>query len=101
MPDEFVRPSFLVQHVSAPDQHLNKKFYNTRFTWQIVYFAPINDAGNPDVMDQFSVSSQLKKALMENMVLVSPDDGTVFHILDVDLGFPFMTPFTEHGNTSY
>jgi len=86
MPGEFDRPSFLVQHVSAPDQHLNKKFYNTRFTWQIVYFAPVDAVGNPDVIDQFSVANQLKTALMENMVLVSPDDGTVFHVIDCDGG---------------
>lgn len=86
MPDEFTRPSFLVQLVTAPDQHLNKKFYNTRLTWQIVYFAPINVVGNPDIMNQINTSDTLKTAIMENMVLVSPDDGTVFHVIDCDGG---------------
>lgn len=82
MPDEFERPSFFVQQVTTTEQHLNKKMYSVRFTWQIVYFAPIDTVGNPNTFNQFDVSSKLKAAIMENMVLVSPDDGTVFHVLD-------------------
>lgn len=82
MPGEFDRPCFLVQQVTATEQHLNKKMYSVRFTWQIVYFAPVNAVGNPDTFNQFDISSKLKTAIMENMVLVSPDDGTVFHIVD-------------------
>ena len=82
MPGEFDRPCFLVQQVTATEQHLNKKMYSARFTWQIVYFAPIDTVGNPDTFNQFDVAGRLKKAIMENMVLVSPDNGTVFHVLD-------------------
>lgn len=85
VPDGFVRPSFYCELVSSPDTHLNKVMYQKRITWQIVYFAPVNDAGNPDVFNQLDVAETLKKKLMDNMVVTGPD-GTVYHILDIDGG---------------
>ena len=69
----------------ANEDHLNRAMYEADITWQIVYFAPLDNKGQADVFNQLSVSSGLKKILMETMVLTGPN-GTVYHILEVEGG---------------
>lgn len=79
------RPSFYVEFVSSDDTDLNRLIYGSQITWQIVYFAPVDDEHNPDRADQFTIAGKLKKALMEVMYLTGPD-GIIFRILDVSGG---------------
>lgn len=85
VPDGFKRPSFFVQSVSDKDTHLNKKMFNSRLTWQIVYFASKNNVDVPNVLDQFTVSDILKNTIMEKMELTAPD-GTVFNVIECEGG---------------
>ncbi|OPX87733.1 MAG: hypothetical protein A4E53_02355 [Pelotomaculum sp. PtaB.Bin104] len=96
MPRLFSRPSFFVDLVSAREDDLNKTMYQGRYTWQIVYFAPVDANNNPDKFDQFNTSDTLKAALMNAMTLIGPevsdDKGKIirpeiiYHILDVEGG---------------
>lgn len=85
MPDSFVRPSFFVNLATSDEEHLNRAMYQTDMTWQIVYFAPLDSTGQADVFNQLSVSSALKKALMEAMTVTGPN-GTVYHIIETEGG---------------
>jgi len=95
MPRPFKRPSFFVDLVSAREDSLNKSMYQGRYTWQIVYFAPVDANNNPNKFDQFNTSDTLKAALMNAMTLTGPEvkngdevvrPEVVFHILDVEGG---------------
>lgn len=85
MPDSFVRPSFFISMATANENHLNRDMYEADITWQIVYFAPLDNKGQAGVFNQLSVSSELKKALMEAMVLTGTN-GTIYHIVEVEGG---------------
>lgn len=85
MPDSFVRPSFFINLATSDEEHLNKAMYQSDMTWQIVYFAPLLNTGQADVFNQLSVSSSLKKALMEAMTVTGPS-GTVYHIIETEGG---------------
>lgn len=85
MPDSFVRPSFFVNMATSDEEHLNRAMYQTDMTWQIVYFAPLLSTGQADAFNQLSVSSTLKKALMEAMTVTGPS-GTVYHVLETEGG---------------
>lgn len=73
MPDSFVRPSFFINLATSDEEHLNRAMYQTDMTWQIVYFAPLDEKHQVNVFDQLQVSEQLKKVLMDNMVLTYID----------------------------
>lgn len=85
MPDSFVRPSFFINLATSDEEHLNRAMYQAEMTWQIVYFAPIDNKGQVDVFNQLSISSVLKKALMEYMVITGPSK-TIYHIVETDGG---------------
>lgn len=84
-PENFKRPSCFIMLATGGDEDLTKAIYQSRTTWQIVYFAPLEPGQNPDALDQLAAADILKDALMESMVLTGPS-GTVYHILDVDGG---------------
>lgn len=85
VPAGFKRPSFFLQLVNSRTQHLNRALYQVTATWQVVYFAPQDQAGEPDVFDQLEATERLKTVLAEGLSLTAPD-GTVFDVLDVDGG---------------
>jgi len=85
VPNKFVRPSFFVQFVTATEEHLCKKIYLSKPTWQIVYFAPMESSGTaPDPLNQFSVSDTLKTALMDAMTITG--DGVIYHVIGCEGG---------------
>ena len=73
MPGNFVRPSFFVNLATSSEEHLSRDLYQVDMTWQIVYFAPLDEKHQVNVFDQLQVSEQLKKVLMDNMVLTYID----------------------------
>jgi len=84
VPAGFKRPSFFVQFVTATEEHLCKKMYLSKTTWQIVYFAQDESSGTaPDPIDQFSVADTLKAALMDAM---SIGDGVIYHVISCEGG---------------
>lgn len=85
VPAGFKRPSFFIGLISESKSHINKAMYQTRITWQIIYFAPDDGADNPNVFDQLTVTEKLKTALMEGMDITGPS-GTVYNILDCSGG---------------
>lgn len=82
-PENFKRPCFFVMLANGTDEDLTRSMYQARATWQIVYFAPLEQGNNPDALEQLSASDTLKSALMDVMTLTGPS-GTVYHIIDVD-----------------
>ena len=84
-PEEFTRPCFFVMLATGTEADLNRAMYQSRATWQVVYFAPLEPGQNPDAFDQYAAADILVNALMEAMTLTGPN-GTVYHILDVDGG---------------
>jgi hypothetical protein len=85
MPKSFIRPSFFINLANSYEEHINRDMYQADMTWQIVYFAPMDSKGQADVFNQLSVSSTLKKALMEAMVVTGPS-GIVYHIIEAEGG---------------
>jgi hypothetical protein len=96
VPPGFKRPSFFIDLATASNDELCKVMYQSRTTWQIVYFAPVDADGNPDKFNQYSASDTLKAALMDAMTLTSPeikneDDevarpAVIYHITEVEGG---------------
>ena len=85
VPSGFKRPSFFVQFVTATEEHLCKRMYLSKTTWQIVYFAPDESSGTtPDPLNQFSVADTLKTALMDAMSIVG--DGVIYSIVSCEGG---------------
>jgi hypothetical protein len=85
MPKSFVRPSFYINLATSDEEHLNRAMYQTDMTWQIVYFAPLFSTGQVDVFNQLSVSSALKKVLMDAMTVTGPS-GTKYHVINTEGG---------------
>lgn len=85
MPTGFVRPSFFIDFVARHDEHLSSGLYGVRLTWQIVYFAPEDGAGNPNVFAQLEVAQRLKTLLMEGRSITGPS-GKTYHVIETDGG---------------
>jgi len=85
MPGNFVRPSFFVNLATSSEEHLSRDLYQVDMTWQIVYFAPLDEKHQVNVFDQLQVSEQLKKALMDAMSVTGPN-GTIYHIIETEGG---------------
>lgn len=84
-PDNFARPSFFIMLATGDDEDLTKSMYQSRATWQIVYFAPLEPGHHPDALDQLAAADRLKDGLMDGMVLTGPS-GTVYDIIELDGG---------------
>lgn len=85
MPDAFERPSFFVQLATGSEEHLNRNLYQVDMTWQIVYFAPLLNTGQPDIFNQLGVSDTLKQALMNAITITGPS-GVKYHIIETEGG---------------
>lgn len=85
MPGRFDRPSFYITLATSDKEHLNRDMYQADITWQIVYFAPLDEKQHVNVFDQLQVSEQIIKALMDAMYLTGPN-GTVYHIVETEGG---------------
>ncbi|MCM1567095.1 MAG: hypothetical protein NC238_14390 [Dehalobacter sp.] len=96
VPAGFIRPSFFIDLVTASNDELCKAMYQSRHTWQIVYFAPVDADGNPDRFNQYGASDTLKAVLMDAMTLTSPEikneagevtrPAVIYHITEVEGG---------------
>lgn len=84
VPAGFIRPSFFIEFVLGSGDDLNRSIYEQSVTWQIVYFAPRNEAGSTDRFNQLAMAAALKLQFMEAMVLTAPD-GLIFHISGCDV----------------
>lgn len=78
-PEAIKRPSFFIMLATNPTEELNKKFYQIRATWQIVYFGVNDIAGNVDALSQYNICDKLNDAFMQVQSLIGPD-GEVFNI---------------------
>lgn len=83
-PAGFTRPSFLVQLMKGSSEDLNRNQYQTKITWQIIYYPPQDQAGIIDLNDQLNITEQLQQNLMEIMTLTAPD-GTRYQTLSLDM----------------
>lgn len=83
MPAAFVRPSFLFDLVNTRGTHLSKSATNTTITWQMIYFAPLDEKGIADSFDQLNALSTLESVTMQPS-LEAPG-GTIFNVLDVEV----------------
>lgn len=48
IPEILVRPSFFIELVSGDTEALNQTVFKDNFTFKVVYFSPINEAGAVD-----------------------------------------------------
>jgi|GEM_PF-2138265 len=85
MSDAFERPSFFVNLATSNDEHLCRDLYQVTMTWQIVYFAPLLNTGQPDIFNQLGVSDTLKQALMNAITITGPS-GVKYHIIETEGG---------------
>lgn len=86
IPTGFIRPSFFVQLIKGSCEDLNRNKYENKLTWQLAYFAPLDQDGNVDPLDQLNITEQLQQKLMEVMTLTAPD-GTQYQISSLDVEF--------------
>ncbi len=85
MPAGFARPSFYLELVLGIDDERSEAIYNSQATWEIVYFAPVDENFIPDTVSQLQVADTIKKIMAEKMIVVHPD-GTVFSVLGCEGG---------------
>ncbi len=84
LPAGFARPSFFVELLRGTSEDLNRDKYHNKIIWQIVYYAPLDQDGNVNVLEQLSITEQLQQKLMEAMMLTAPD-GTQYQILSLEV----------------
>lgn len=80
-PEGFRRPCFYVGLITTSSDHLSCVMHKSRATWQIVYFAPVNKAQNPDALDQDEVAERTKIGMLQAGNLFGPS-GTAYTVLD-------------------
>lgn len=85
VPENFIRPSFLLELVSSLDTDLAKDLYNTTETWQIKYFSQKDAAGCIDIRNGYEVCDSLADGIKKQMYVLSPT-GTVYSIADITRG---------------
>lgn len=84
-PSDFQEPSFYVQWAEYEADSLNVSGYQAQFAWEIVYFPPTDEAGDPDLFDLLETAGRMLAAFMASPVLTAPD-GSVFEIVEVQGG---------------
>lgn len=85
VPEGFKRPSFYVGLQDEQCTRRAKDAWSARITWLIIYFAPLDKAGNTDASNQIAVMDALQNALMNAGRLIA-SDGTAFNIASMSGG---------------
>ena len=81
VPADFQRPSFFLDLLPWRGENITTNIRHYPITWQIVYFPPLDDAGNEDVENLRDTAMKLDELFGQVNTLPLPD-GTIASITD-------------------
>lgn len=84
VPADFVRPSFYAGLQTGSMARASKQTWNEGITWLVVYFAPADDAGDTDAVNQIDTIDAILDGLKAGQ-LVAPG-GSIYDVKNVAVG---------------
>ena len=59
--EEFIRPSFFIRYITSKQNDLNRNSYTNDITMKIIYFAPLDEFMNADLMAQNEIWDTMRE----------------------------------------
>lgn len=58
---EFIRPSFFIRYITSKQEDLNRNSYTNNITMKIIYFAPLDEFMNADLVSQNEIWDTMRE----------------------------------------
>ena len=67
---DILRPSFFIRYVTSRQEELNRNSYTNRITMKIIYFPPLDESMNVDLMAQNEVWDTMRELFSSGYIKV-------------------------------